>query len=711
MHYFKMSQEDRQALMTEIDQLRHQNAVLKTKHHQSLFYIRNKVNQLLSVVGTIPLKPEELDDNTLLELDPIGIVSDAFIQILDHLRVTNGKLQETHDEIQAIFDSASVGIVLVDTHFRILIYNNQAARQIFQGLGDVNGKTCHEAICRHPCLPDSCLISQAISSGSKCSKKSMSLQERQYDAVATPIHDNNGNVNRVVTVFSDITERLRSEAALRESEKRLRNLFENTTNLILIVNADGQIEYVNQACCNTLRYEQEELYALAIQDIIAPQEQDAARCQLSAILNGNGQDFINTVLQTKDGVLVEVEGSTNCQMTDDKPVAFRAILRDVTIKHRLEQEMGRIQKLESVGILAGGIAHDFNNLLTGILSNITLARFDLPANNKANGRLLETEKAVLRAQSLTQQLLTFSKGGMPVVQDVTITSLLHDSVQFSLSGSNVKSVFSIPNDLWQVKADPGQLDQVIQNLVINSDQAMPKGGEIQVTCKNMTVSWDDPLSLAAGSYVCITIVDQGQGIPSNIQQKIFDPYFTTKEDGIGLGLSTSHAIIQKHQGHITVQSEVGFGTTFQVYLPAVCRQAEPSETHEETFASGSARILVMDDEEMIRKTTAELLTFSGYEVEIAADGEEAVTLYRQAMAAGAPYQVVIMDLTVPAGMGGVDTMAALQQLDPKVNGISTSGYYNDPVMANYADYGFKAVLPKPCKISAMVKTIQSLLAS
>jgi len=188
MHYFKMSQEDRQALMTEIDQLRHQNAVLKTKHHQSLFYIRNKVNQLLSVVGTIPLKPEELDDNTLLELDPIGIVSDAFIQILDHLRVTNGKLQETHDEIQAIFDSASVGIVLVDTHFRILIYNNQAARQIFQGLGDVNGKTCHEAICRHPCLPDSCLISQAISSGSKCSKKSMSLQERQYDVVATPIH-------------------------------------------------------------------------------------------------------------------------------------------------------------------------------------------------------------------------------------------------------------------------------------------------------------------------------------------------------------------------------------------------------------------------------------------------------------------------------------------------------------------------------------------
>ncbi|MBN2332949.1 MAG: PAS domain S-box protein [Deltaproteobacteria bacterium] len=705
-----MNQEDRQAMMTEIEQLRHQNAVLKTKHHQSLLYIRDKVNQLLGVVGTIPLKPEELDDDTLIELDPIGIVSDAFTQILDHLRVTNDKLQETHDELQAIFDSASVGIVLVDAQYRILTYNSQAAKQLFQGQGDVIGQTCYDAICHHPCEPDSCLISRATSSGSRCSRKNLSLQNHQYDLVATPILDNNGNVSCVVTVFTDITERLRSEAALRESEERLRNLFENTTNLILIVSFDGQIQYVNQACCNALRYGQDELYALAIQDIIAPQEKYTARRQFRAILNGSGQDHISTVMQTKDGALVEVEGSASCQMADGKPVAFRAILRDVTIQRRLELEMSRTQKLESVGILAGGIAHDFNNLLAGILSNITLARFDLPADNKANGRLLETEKAVVRAQHLTQQLLTFSKGGMPVVQDVTIARLLHDSVRFSLSGSNVESVFSIPDNLWQVKADPGQIDQVIQNLVINSDQAMPDGGQIKVSCQNITISEDDPVPLAAGSYVCISIADQGQGIPRDIQQKIFDPYFTTKEQGIGLGLSTSHAIIHKHQGHITVQSDMGAGATFQVYLPAVCRQTQsPVDPLEETFISGSGRILVMDDEEMIRKTTAELLNFLGYNVDTAADGEETVTLYRQAMATGDPYQVVIMDLTVPGGMGGVETMAALHKLDPEVNGISTSGYCDDPVMANYADYGFKAVLPKPCKINLMAQTIQSLL--
>ncbi len=709
MRYFKMNQEDRQAMMTEIEQLRHQNTVLKTKHHQSLLYIRDKVNQLLGVVGTIPLKPEELDDNTLLELDPIGIVSDAFAQIIDHLRVTNLRLRETHDELQAIFDSASVGIVLIDPNFRILTYNSQAAKQIFRGIDSV-GKSCDEGLCHQFCLTDHCLVSQVKASGRRCTSNSIVLKNHQYDVVATPILDNNGDVSRIVTVFTDITERIRSEAALRESEKRLRNLFENTTNLILIVSTNGQIQYVNQTCCNTLRYEQEELYALAIQDIIAPQEKYTIRRQLRMILKSKGQEHhVSTVLQINDGSLVEVEGSIGCQMVDGKPVAFRAILRNVTIQHRMELEMSRTQKLESVGILAGGIAHDFNNLLAAILSNITLARFDLPAENKVNKRLLEGEKAVVRAQHLTQQLLTFSKGGMPVVQDVSIVRLLHDSVRFSLSGSNVESIFSIPGNLWQVKADPGQIDQVIQNLVINSDQAMPDGGKIQISCQNVTISEADRVPLAAGIYVCITIADQGQGISPDMQQKIFDPYFTTKKHGIGLGLFTSYAIVQKHQGHITVQSEMGVGTTFQVYLPAVCQQVDTGKPPEETPVSGSGKILVMDDEEMIRETTAELLNFLGYQVDTAIDGEEAVSLYRQAMDSGDPYQVVIMDLTVPGGMGGVDTMAALQKLDPEVNGISTSGYSDDPVMANYTDYGFKAVLPKPCKINVMAQTIQSLL--
>ena len=371
------------------------------------------------------------------------------------------------------------------------------------------------------------------------------------------------------------------------------------------------------------------------------------------------------------------------------------VFHDVSEEKRVEQELQRAQRLESVGLLAGGIAHDFNNFLTGILGNISLAKMTAAPDGKSADLLAQAERATMRATSLTKQLLTFSRGGLPVKELTAIGRLLEDAVGFALRGSNVKAELSIPDDLWDVEGDEGQLSQVLNNLVINADQAMPEGGQIEVRAENLTAGSRDTLLENGARYVMIAMRDSGIGIAAEQLPKIFDPYFSTKQKGRGLGLATAYSIIKQHDGLITADSELGVGSSFHVYLPAAESRAERGAERPAKRAAGFSRILVMDDEDFIREMLRRILEPEGYEVALSRDGGEAIETYLEAKRSGSPFDLVLVDLTIRGGMGGKEVARRLGEIDPQVKIIVASGYFTDPVVARYREYGFAATLIKP----------------
>ncbi len=381
--------------------------------------------------------------------------------------------------------------------------------------------------------------------------------------------------------------------------------------------------------------------------------------------------------------------------------------QDITEQKRMEEELLRTQKLESVGILAGGIAHDFNNILTTILGSIALAKMDVGPKDEIFPLLGDVETASSRAQALTKQLLTFAKGGAPVKETSSIKEVIKESSVFVLRGSKSSCEFSIAEDLWPVEVDIGQINQVINNLVINANQAMPEGGRIQVAAENLTIESGHNLPIKPGRYIRISITDEGVGISEKHMAKVFDPYFTTKHEGNGLGLATAYSIVKKHDGHITVESELGKSATFQIYLPA--SEKAVREMAENKTITGAGRILVMDDEAIVRKTLGKILEKLGYEPEFAEEGAEAIEMYKTAEASGKPYEAVILDLTVPGGMGGKDTMKKLLELESGVKAIVSSGYSDDSLLANFQEYGFRGILPKPFDPQAVSKVLNEVI--
>ncbi|MDD4152400.1 MAG: ATP-binding protein [bacterium] len=369
----------------------------------------------------------------------------------------------------------------------------------------------------------------------------------------------------------------------------------------------------------------------------------------------------------------------------------------------MEDELIKARKLESLGILAGGIAHDFNNILMAVLGNISLTRREVTADTGLYAKLFEAEKAVIRAKELTQQLLTFAKGGTPIKSMASIKELITDSADFALRGSNVSCNYDVAEDLWPIEADEGQISQVISNLVINADQAMPEGGVIRITATNISI---DPSRIdgvvVEGKYIKISISDSGVGMPREHLQRIFDPYFTTRKSGSGLGLAIVYSIVKKHGGLITVESEHGKGTAFHIYLPASQKEIKTVDKPAKIMALDTGKVLVMDDEEAVRSVVGRILEHLGWEVECAEEGSQAIEAYKAALNSGYPFDVVIMDLTIPGGMGGKDAAEQLRALDAKAKVIVSSGYSNDPVLAEYRQYGFSGVINKPYRIEEMI---------
>jgi PAS domain S-box-containing protein len=530
------------------------------------------------------------------------------------------------------------------------------------------------------------------------------------------------------TLREEVEQRRRAEVELRTFVAAIDEAAEG----IYVVGLDGVITYVNKAVETRSGYPPERYLGKPVSSLMAdpgyPGKVILPALERTGVWAGEIEG------RHRDGSLVTLWLSASLvRGADGRPVAIVGITKDLSAQRRVEEEHIRNQKLESIGVLAGGLAHDFNNLLTIIIGNVDLARLFSGGNAEAAEALDHAAEAALRAGDLTRQLITFSKGGRPVKRVTDIGRLLRDTVAFAAAGSNVACECDIAPELPSVECDEGQMRQVIHNLVQNAREAMPEGGSLSARALAVTLGEGEVASLPAGRYVRVDVADHGAGIAREHLTRIFDPYFSTKEMGTakgrGLGLAVSHSIIRNHGGAILVDSRLGEGTTVTLLLPAASAGAEPEEDEEElpeAAAGGGGlrgegladpvrtpahqpvrgKVLVMDDEVLVLEMAGAALRQLGYEATLCRDGAEAIVRYEIALDAGRPFDMVILDLTVPGGMGGLEALERLREVDPKVCAVLSSGYTEDPAARDFARAGFAAFVGKPYAL----KTLEEVLA-
>lgn len=529
-----------------------------------------------------------------------------------------------------------------------------------------------------------------------------------------PLYDKAGQPCGVLCVGTDITLRKRAQDALATSEQR----FATAMDAIREGLWDWQIEnnevYFSPTYYTMLGYEVNEFTPSndAWFDRVHPDDRGEAERAIRDCLNGLTEGFeIEFRMLKKSGEWCWIggRGRVVARAADGRAVRMIGTHIDVTERKRLEDERLRSQKLESLGVLAGGIAHDFNNLLAAMLAHVSLVQYRLPPGGENQEDLDAAVNAILRSRDLTRQLMTFTKGGMPVRKPIALHKLIAESAAFVLHGSNCRAELSIADDLRMVNADEAQIVQVLQNLVINAAQAMPGGGIIHVSARNAELAADTFEKLPAGEYVEISVRDTGSGIPEEIRGRIFDPYFTTKAQGTGLGLASVFAIVGNHGGYVTFSTGEGEGTTFTLYLPAIIAVAEEIEMTDRPFGSLSGRVLLMDDEPGIAKAIGSFLQELGLDVTRAGDGAKAVEYFAAAFHEQRRYDIVILDLTVPGGMGGREAFQKMQEIDPDIKAIVSSGYSDDSTMADYREIGFQGALQKPYNLADLIAMIRSIL--
>ncbi len=514
-----------------------------------------------------------------------------------------------------------------------------------------------------------------------------------------------------------IAERTQAEDALRARETFLDNVLASSLNGVYIYDLEQQANiYMNRQYRHLTGWSIEDLNAMdgeKIMGLFHPEDRSAVLAHMDDVLraaDGDGLE-IEYRFKTKDGRwLWLLSRDTVFERNEEGKVKqFIGTFLDITERKDMEEEIRRNQNLESLGLLAGGIAHDFNNVLTGITGNLSVLDYTLDEGSAEHEMVAMALRAAEQASGLSKQLLTFAKGGTPVTEVTPIEELLRETAELSLRGSKTKPVYRFAEGLCSVNIDKGQIAQVLQNLVLNADQAMSEGGILTIAAENVEISDRDHLPLAEGQYVKVSVIDQGIGMSGLVMAKIFDPYYTTKPAGHGLGLSITYSIIQKHGGHINVRSNVDLGATFDFYLPTVALSPIVATVAKPELEKGTGRILLMDDEELIHASVGRILEVLGYEVDCVCDGQAALKAYQAAMEEDRAYALVIMDLTIPGAMGGKETIGALRELDPQALALVSSGYAHDPIMANYKEYGFAGSLAKPVSMKDLAAIVKEML--
>jgi len=506
----------------------------------------------------------------------------------------------------------------------------------------------------------------------------------------------------------EIDTSFKAEEALAAEKERLSVTLRSIGDGVISTDREGMVVMLNKVGEELTGWSQEEALGRPLVEVF-PLCDRRSRIPIDDLYDRDyrGSRVVprQNLLLAKDGVerLVAHRGSP-IRDTESRVVGWALVFRDISEQEKVEEELLKIRKLESVGLLAGGIAHDFNNILAAILGNINLVMMATDPGDRRYYLLTRAEKASLRAKDLTQQLLTFSKGGEPVKRVTSISGIIEDSADFVLRGSKSKCRYVLPEELWPVEVDAGQISQVVQNIALNASQAMPEGGNIEIIAANFDNS-GRAVPVTADRLLRLSISDNGVGIAQEQVERIFDPYFTTKQEGSGLGLAITHSIILKHGGHIEVESTAGQGTTFTIYLAAAERESPGEPVSRRRAVAGNGLILVLDDEEMVREVAQEMLEHLGYEVLLAVDGREVLDIHGQCCREGRHIDLFLVDLTISGGMGGREAVEKLRAIDPQIRAVVSSGYCNDPVVANFREHGFAEVVAKPFRIDELARVI------
>jgi PAS domain S-box-containing protein len=620
---------------------------------------------------------------------------------------------------EQLFDGAPEAIIILDPELHVIRANPEFTQLFGYSNDEAQGLGLAELIL--PPESESFQIGQIERltqsemvrvEETSCRRKNGTLVD--VSMLATPIVIDDEIVG-LYAIYRDITRRKQANDELAAEKDRLAVTLASLGEGVITTDIDGRVAMINDQAVKMTGWTNDHAIGQDFETVFPLREE-----QTGAVIDSPVYRVIESgiherwtrecVLFTREGGQVLIVGSaTPVHNRQDEVAGAVVVFRDVGQQRKMEEEVAKIERLESIGVLAGGIAHDFNNILSAVLGNISIARMVQDDPKFIGLRLEDAEKATLRARELTQQLLTFSKGGQPVRKAADLVDLVRESAEFTLRGSNVACEVEIEENLWPSEVDENQISRVINNLAINANQAMPDGGTLWLHAKNFDVTSDLALPLVPGRYVLIEVKDTGPGIAEDVLQRVFDPFFTTKAKGSGLGLATSFSIIQKHDGLLTVSSEIGVGTQFSIYLPASDKEVERVERSTPISGDDSGRILVMDDEMSVREVAEIMLGNLGFDPSSVADGEEALRVYREAKESSNPFSVVIMDLTIPGGMGGEEAIRKLQEYDPEVCAIVSSGYSNDPVMADFRSYGFMGVMAKPYLVDDLQRVLHEVL--
>jgi PAS domain S-box-containing protein len=641
---------------------------------------------------------------------------------------TESRLMASQAEIQSIFRSAPVGIGLVKNRV-IMRVNKRLCEMLGYAEEEIVGKSARMV---YPTLEEFERVGSEKYGMNKQNgtgtmetrfmHKNGSILHIILSSTPLDLHD----PSRGITFTAlDISDRKRAEDALRQSQEHLRTTLYSIGDAVITTDNHCRVTSMNPVAEALTGWDRDEAKGLPLRTVFPIVSAiDRKECENPATRAMEQEQIVglanHTVLIAKDGSEHHIADSA-APIRDLQGTITGAVLvfRDVTHEYRMRKELQKMDKLESLGNLAGGLAHDFNNILMAIYGNIELAASTLDTNHPAREFLTNAGESMDRATRITNKLLTFSKGGSPIKQHLSMEALIRDTVSFDLSGSGVKPFFEIEDNLLEVEADKGQLEQVVSNLTLNAKQAMQNEGTLHVSMTNEEVGKEHASGLKPGTYVKIVFEDTGPGIATEHIGSVFDPYFTTHQTGSGLGLATVYSIVTKHGGAISVESPVGQGARFTLYLPALDDSGgiehhlvpETNEPAEPRTSKHLKRILIMDDEPMILELLTALLKSLNYEVEITTNGNQAVEVYQQALQAGTPFDAVILDLTIPGGMGGAKAIKKLLEVDPAVRGIVSSGYADDPIIARYQDYGFKGVAIKPYSLQELRDTVEKVVSS
>ncbi len=621
---------------------------------------------------------------------------------------------EEKEKTRAILAGIGDGISIQDTNYKVL-FQNEVHKEF---IGDHVGELCYQGYEKRDTTCEGCPLSSSFRDGQvHRAERALPFPDgmHYFDITTSPIRDADGAIVAGVEAVREVTEQRRSRDMIEAERERLAVTLRSIGDAVIVTDVAGTVSMINKVAEHLTGWTNQEAAGRPLTEvfhIISEKTREVCANPVEKVITtGVICGLANhTALVRRDGTELIIEDSAApIRDRESKTIGVVLVFRDTTAKHRMEEELGKMEKLQSVGLLAGGIAHDFNNLLTAIIGNISVAKMHMDKSGKAYLRLLEAEAASKRATDLTYQLLTFSKGGAPVRRATSVVNIIRECATFTLSGTNVAIQYVVADDIWTVDIDPGQISQVFNNLIINAVHAMPEGGLVTCSIDNVVLGENESPMLRAGTYVKIVLQDTGAGIPPEHLARVFEPYFTTKHTGSGLGLASSFSIVRRHDGYITAESKTGQGAAFHIHLPASRTKADVESPDPADLTPGRGRILVMDDERMVLDVAGEMLKDLGYEAAFAKDGQDAIAQYELAQRKGQRFAAVIMDLTIPGGMGGKEAAAKLRELDPVATMLVSSGYSNDPVMADYKKHGFAGVIVKPYTIDGLNRALREAM--